>query len=488
MNDIKGSLTGDFDYDFSLFCDIFKNDAMFRKRTVNIGNTKKKAAIMFFDGMAETKTVDDSVIRSFREAKDLPDDLNCEYICRNILYASEISTTENIADIIGAIMNGDTFVLIENSKTAVTVDTKGFRTRGVDEPNNERVLSGPKEGFNESAVLNLALIRRKLQTPDLAVESLKIGKRSKTSVFICYLSSLCPEKILSALKDRLNKIDIDGILDSNYITEHIKDGKFSVFKTVGSTERPDIAAARLLEGRIAVVVDGTPVCLTLPFLFCENFQSDEDYYVNFLLGSAKRFLRYFCFFLSIAVPAVFVSLTTYHIELLPTSFMLTVAKLRSGVPFSSLFECISLIIIFEILKETALRTPQSLNTALGIVGGLIIGQAAVSARIISAPTLIAVALSGVAGLAVPRLNTAIVFLRIVLVIASGLLGLYGFFCVLFFYFVRVFGLSSFGVDYTSSLKNPDFQKQKDILIRAPWDFMKTRPTFNFNKIRSRKND
>ncbi len=479
---------GDFEKNIEFFKRVFQNDDMLRIRTVNLGDTKIRVAFLFFDGMVDSQSLEDSLVRACVRAESVPKRADLDFLLKRVLYSSEITKTKNVNDILSAILNGDTLLLFENSEFALTVDTKGWETRSIDEPSDERVLQGPREGFDESAILNLALIRRKLQTSDLCIKSTKIGRRSNTAVYICYLGKLADTKTVEELKKRLSKICIDGILDSNYIAENIRDHKLSIFKTTGTTERPDIVASKLLEGRIAVVVDGTPVVLTLPYLFCENFQADEDYYLNFIVGTLGRLLRYACFFISISVPSVFIALTTFHIQLLPTAFMLTVSELRSGVPFSSVVECLGLAFVFEILKETGLRTPQGLGSALSIVGGLVVGQAAVEARIISAPMLIAVSLSGVAGLMIPKLKGAVFYLRMILIIAASLWGLFGYMTVMSIVFLSAFSIKSFGVDYTLTLKNPIFQRIKDTTIRAPWDKMFTRPDFNKNKIRSRKID
>jgi len=379
-------------------------------------------------------------------------------------------------------------LLLENDSNALIINSKGWRTRGISEPVNERVLQGPREGFDEAAMLNLAMIRRRLLTPDLCIELQRVGRRTDTSVFVCYLESLADKKVVSQLKKRISKIDIDGILDSNYITEHIRDHRGSIFKTVGATERPDVVVAALLEGRVAVVVDGTPVVITLPYLFSENFQSDEDYFVNYAVSTAGRILRYVCFFLSVSAPAVFVALTTFHLNLLPTVFTVTVARLRSGVPMSSFFECALLILFFEILKESGLRTASDLGSALSIVGGLVIGQAAVEARIVSAPMLIIVALSGISGLMVPRLKGAVLYLRYAFLLVSAFLGFYGYMALALVIALRILSLRSFGADYTGSLKNPNLQNLKDTFMRVPWPTMLKRPTFNQNEIRSLKGE
>jgi spore germination protein KA len=292
--------------------------------------------------------------------------------------------------------------------------------------------------------------------------------------------------MVDKIKKRISKIDIDGILDTNYIIEQIRDKRFSLLKTSGTTERPDVVAAKLLEGRIAIVVDGTPMVATVPYLFCENFQSDEDYYQNFLLSSAERLLRYFCFFLSVLIPAGFIAISTFHRQFLPTAFAITVMKLRAGVPFTPVAECILMILVFEILKEAGIRMSQNLGHALSIVGGLVVGQAAVEARIISSPILIVVALSGIAGLMLPRLRTAVFYLRIALVILASIFGLYGCFSGLILLVLHIFTLSSFGVDYTASFKKANLQTLKDTVFRASWNFMYKRPVFNHNAVRKAK--
>ena len=482
----KVYLSGILDNDILIFKSIFKRDAVFRTREVLIGGMQR-CFLLHMDGMVNAAQQGETVVEALLEAKfskTMP--LSCDYIAQNILFANEVSKTDKLPDMLRALLYGDTVLIAEGNKTALTINTKGWRTRGIKEPDSERVLQGPREGFDEAAMFNLAMIRRKLLTPDLCIELLRLGRRTDTPVFICYLGSLVNDKTLKELKRRLETIDIDGILDSNYIAENIRDCRYSLLKTTGSTERPDVVAARLLEGRIALVVDGTPVVMTLPYLFSENFQSDEDYYINFMLASLARILRWFCFFITVSVPGVFVALVTHHFELLPTHFALTVARLRAGVPVASAVECLALIFAFEILKEAGLRMPQNLGHALSIVGGLVVGQAAVEAGIISAPMLVAVAFSAIAGLMVPRLMGAVFYLRLLIVIACWLFGLYGYFCVASIFAIRVFSIKSFGVDYTASFANPDLMNLKDSFVRAPWTFMKTRPIFNKNKIR--KND
>lgn len=474
------NISGSLSENLSLFKEIFRFDDVLRIRHIKIAR-KTACALLYMDGMADSAEINESVVRPLVRAECVTADT--AYISQSILFANESVITACVGDMLRAVLYGDTIILIDGQAKALTVNTKGWRTRSITEPNDERVLQGPREGFGEAAMFNLAMLRRKLLTPDLCIEMLRMGRRTDTLVFVCYLKSLVNVKILCELKRRMKRIEIDGVLDSNYISESIRDHRLSLFKTIGTTERPDIVAARLLEGRIAVVVDGTPVVLTLPYLFSESFQSDEDYYLNFLVASVGRLLRYICFFLAVSVPAVFLALSTHHLKLLPTHMALSVAQLRRGVPMSSVTECVLLILVFEILQETGIRMPQGLGHALSIVGGLVVGQAAVEARIISAPMLIAVALSGIAGLMIPRLKGAVFYLKLISVAAAALFGLYGCIAAGCIFLFRIFGMSSFGVDYTVSLVRPSPQHLKDSVLRAPWWRMIERPCFNKNKTR-----
>ena len=483
----KTYITGDLKSDLAFFKNLLKDDAVLRVKEIKVRQkTSFDCALLYIDGMASSELLNDGVIKPLLVSSPLFDSKNlADYITTQVLFANDSKAENDISKMLTSLFYGDAVLLIDKSPDAVIIDIKGWKTRGIDEPEDEKVLQGPREGFTEASLHNLAMIRRKLLTPDLKFEQTRIGRRSLTAVYICYLDSLADKNALSILKKRLSAIDIDGILDSNYIAELIRDGKNSLFKTIGTTERPDVVASKLLEGRIAVVVDGTPVVLTLPYLFSENFNVDEDYYLGFLGSSLRRLLRYFCFFLSIGTPAVFIALSTYHKQLLPTTLAITVAKLRGGVPFSPFSECILMLFIFEILKETGLRMPKNLGHALSIVGGLVVGQAAVEARIISTPMLIVIAVSGIAGLMIPKLSTPVFYLRLIFVCISSLFGLYGFITAFCITVMHIISLTSFEIDYTVSLRSASSQSLKDTFVRAPWNNMLKRPLFNRNSIRQK---
>lgn len=485
-------LSGVLSEDLALLRKIFFRDSILRIREFHSGGgVDRDCAALYFDGMVGATMINDSVVRPMVNAHIVFDGVAAndgdiaETVMKRVLYANEVAVTDDLGEMLRGVMYGDTLMLIDGSRQALVINTKGWKTRGISEPDDERILQGPREGFSEAVMTNLSLIRRKLQTPDLCIEMLRVGRRTDTKVYLCYLGTLADRRTVKRLKLRLEEINIDGILDANYISELVTDRRSRLFRNTGLTERPDVVAARLLEGRIAIVVDGTPMVLTLPYLFAENFQSDEDYYQSYLVASVGRAIRYVCFFLSVSVPAIYVALTVFHRRLLPTSFLLSVAEARQGVPLPSVLECVLLIFVFEILKEAGVRTQQSLGQALSIVGGLVVGQAAVEAKLVSAPMLIAVALSGIAGLMIPRLRTAVFYLRLSLLASSAAMGLFGYALVLAASLSLIFSKRSFGADETPGLARPSFERLKDSIVRAPIRRMYTRPPFNRNRYRMR---
>ncbi|MBQ3639602.1 MAG: spore germination protein [Clostridia bacterium] len=480
------TLGTDFGDNLDRFREIFRADGTFRHRVFRSG-MGVRCAVLYLDGMISATVVNEDVIRPLMQANPITEGQDpAAYASEEVLWAGEVKGSNEERTLVSAMLHGGVVLLFEGSVCALYADAKGFRSRGVQEPQNESVLQGPREGFGEVAIPNLAMLRRKLQTEDLCMEPMTVGRRSGTAIYLCYLRSLASPRLVKEVRRRLGTIDIDGVLDTNYLNELIRDRGRSVFKTVGTTERPDVAAAKLLEGRVAIMADGTPVALTMPYLFAENFQSDEDYYLNFWVSSIGRFLRYVCFFLTVSVPAVYLALLTHHQSLLPTFLLLSSAGTRGGVPFSSLAECLLLILVLEILKETGARMPQNLGHTLGIIGGLVVGEAAVEARLISASMLIVVAVSGIAGLMIPRLRAAVFYVRLELVLLAAWMGIVGCLVGITLLLIRMMGISSFGVPYLLPLETPTVQGLKDTVVRLPWSIMRTRPFFTRDRVRQKR--
>ena len=347
--------------------------------------------------------------------------------------------------------------------------------RSIAEPESERVIHGPREGFNESILVNLTMLRRKLRTPDLKIHFLTFGRRTQTKACVCYLDSIVNRNVLNDLQKRLDKIDIDGTLDTEYITELIRDKPMSAAKTVGTTERPDVVAGKLLEGRIALFLDGTPQVLTVPYLFIENFQSDEDYYVNFYYASIGRILRIISFIVATGMPALYVAVTTFDPEILPTTLLISVSQARDGVPFPTVLEIVMMLVVFEMLNETGSRIPGLMGQTLSIVGALVIGQAAVTAKIVSAPIIIIVGIAGITGLMVPRIRGFEILVQFIMLGMVSSLGLYGFLFGYIGLLIHLYNLDSFGIPIMANNDLRNLQEYKDTYIRAPWWKMIKRP-------------
>ena len=462
----------------------FSHDNTFICRMVQgRGSPALRAALFFFDGMVESRNINESIIKpiSLWEGAPLP----MESVIDEVLHIDDCPFDPPVDKLVSAFLYGDTIVLVDGDSRPAVVNTKGFAKRGPDEPDNEKVLRGPREGFTEAFMGNLALIRRRLRTPDLCFEFSQIGSVSHTTVSVCYINGIADQTVLQAVKQRLKQIELDAVLDANYLSELMRDDRFSPFPTTGFTERPDIVAAKLLEGRIAIVVDGTPVVLTVPHILQETFQANDDYYISYLYTNLTRWLRVLGFVLTITLPAIYVALLTWHQEMIPTQLLFSIAASRQGVPFTTFTEAVGILIIFEILKEAGTRTPETIGQALSIVGGLVLGQAAVEARFASAPMVIVIAFSGVTALIVPKLRTATLLLRFFLLICAAILGLYGILLGLACILAHVCRLTSFGIPYLTNILAGEKHNGQDVLFRFPWFAMKPDKRFlaGWNEVR-----
>ena len=470
--------------------EIFEDDGMLRLRVCqNNYNKKIVCGIFFLDGMAKAELVNDSIIKPIIEMAGIlseNEDVLSE-IYKSFVYAGEIKRTGNIEDIITSVIYGDTALMAEGSDEALIINTKGWETRSISEPQNEKTLRGPREGFCEGLMKNTSLLRRRLKTPDLKFKTKNLGTRSNTMVCLCYLDSLVNRDVLKKLEKRLEEINIDGVLDVNYIDELTRDNKWTPLKTSGITERPDVVAGRLLEGRIAVMVDGSPSVMTVPYLFIENLQSDDDYYINFFFSSMGRLLRIISLIITVAVPGLYVALTTFHREMIPTNLALSISQARQGVPLPIVVECLVMLLVFEILRESGVRMPSNVGTALSVVGAIVIGQAAVSAKFVSAPMVIIVSVTGITGLMVSKLKGAIIIYRTFLVLAASVLGMYGLIAGMVIIVAHALSLTSMGVNYGAYLDSWKTANIKDIYIRFPWWEMITRPgVITKNRIRQQR--
>lgn len=419
-------------------------------RSIKVG--ERVANILFILDITSYETISDFIIKPLQQIESVPSgEKYSEYIVREVIQGREIKIAEDTEEVIDEILKGKVCVLIEKEQTMILVDAAKFLTRAITEPPTSTVLQGPREGFNESVKNNISLIRRRLSTPDLVIRNLKIGRKTKTLVSLVYIEKVASKKMVNQIFEKLQQIDIDGVLDSHYVATYLQMYPNSIFKQVGTTEKPDIAVAKLLEGRVCVVVDGSPLVLTLPFLVFENFQSSEDYYTNHHHASFVRLVRLIGILFAILLPGVFVALQLYHYSVVPIKFLVTIANTTQGIPFPPLIEMLFIVLLFELLNEASLRMPKYLGMAMSIVGALILGDTAVSAGLISPPTVMIVALSSMTTFTVADLSNQISLLRLAMILMGALFGIFGIMLGVVWLISYMASLDSYGAPFLAPL-------------------------------------
>ncbi len=459
------------------------SDMVFREFL--IGN--KKAFMVYIDGMADKILLNDYVLESLMLEADKFGSI--DNIKNKILTVTDVSEQEKLSKAIDLVLSGDTLLLIDGMDKAYVIATRLWPVRGIGEPQSETTIKGSRDGFTETIRFNTALVRRRIKDTRLKIEPKKLGVRSKTDVFIMYIEDIVNQDVLNNLYDRLEKIKIDSILGSGYVEHFIEDNKWSLFPTTKSTERPDVVASALYEGKVAILVDNSPFAIIVPTTLPSLFQSPDDYYQRWIHSSTIRIIRLFSIIISIILPAMYVAVTSYHSAIIPTKLAYFIASSREGVPFPAYMEAIIMELSLELLMESIVRLPKPVGATIGIVGGLIIGQAAVSAGIVSPIMIIIVSITTITSFTAPSYDVSSSFriIRFLLIIASSFLGLYGVVLGLIVLLVHLVRLKSFGIPYLSPMVNPSISDFKDMYIRAPIRFFKKRPDYmkTRDKIRQR---
>ncbi len=491
----KSFISKSLEDNINLFKELFKKDSTFIIREFSCQHEDNfHCFIMYIDGMINNDQLCREIINPIMNSEILPNKFDSkeflDFLKNDVISCNDIVKSKDIKEILEKMLYGDTILFTDGFSEALIISTKGWSYRSISEPDMEIAIKGPREGFSEALLPNLSQLRRKLITSDLKVEVNTYGRFSNTKVALAYIDGIVNKDILEELKKRLNKINIDGILDVNYLEEFIKDYKYSSFNTVGYSERPDTIASKLLEGRIAIFVDGTPFVLTVPYLFIEYFHTSDDYYTNFYYATLSRFIRVIGFIVSISIPSLYLAFTTFHQEVLPMNLLISICSAKQSVPFPTFLEILVMLFVFEILREASTHMPPNISQAFGIVGGLVIGQAAVEAKLISAPVIIIIALSGITGLITPTLKIPVVIARIIFLLLTSLLGIYGFMFGLSAMILLLTCMTSFGSSYFDPAEFTRFNSSKDLGIRAPWPKMITRSPsiMSENIIRQRSDD
>ena len=484
----KITLSDSLDKNVEIMKSLFKDvDINIERKFENNYDPSVKFCIFFSDGVTDSKSINEFIIKPLMTANIATESDLMNDVTNRFLQVSEIEESDDIDKIVESVTYGDTILFIDKCSKAIIINSKSFALRAVNEPEGEKILTGPREGFIESIMTNLSLIRRKLRTHELKIKFYPVGRHSHTQICICYLDNIVNKNILNELYNRLSKIDIDACLDSNYITEYISESSILGFASTSYTERPDVTAAKLLEGRIAILTDGSPCVITIPYLMRENFQSSEDYYTNSIYASFSRILRVLGFLFTIMIPALYIAIESHHHEILPTDVLVNLAYERHNVPLPAAFEAFLMLLMFDILKETSVRMPSHIGQAFSIVGALVIGQAAVQAKFISAPMVIIIAFVGITNLLVPKMNAPTFIAKYGLLFLAAGFGLTGVALGVTVLAIHMINLKSFGIPQIIPVDNLDAQDIKDTFIRAPWPRMLTRNTFlTNNKTRAKR--
>ncbi|WP_441989339.1 spore germination protein [Paenibacillus sp. 2RAB27] len=442
-----------------------------------------KAAIVYMDGLANVKEILDSLLIDYRSGDihlPLLDDIApLSLIKEYLLKSGEVTGTSDFETLYHMILSGDTVILVDGYNEGICANSRDWKDRGVTEPSSQTVVRGPREGFSESLRTNTALVRRKIKDPHLWMETRQIGRVTQTDVATMYIKGLVDDTIVEEVRTRLARIDIDGILESGYIEELVQDEAYTPFPTIFNTERPDVVAAALLEGRIAILVDGTPFVLIVPAVFTHFMQAAEDSYQRADISSLIRILRYVSLMMALLAPAAYIAVTTFHQEMIPTTLLVNIAAHREGIPFPAFIEALLMEVTFEILREAGIRMPRTIGQAVSIVGALVIGQAAVEAGLVGPAMVIIVAITAISTFIIPSFNMGISIrmIRFILMILAASLGLYGILIGIIALVLHLCSLRSFGVPYLAPFAPYNVEDQKDNVIRLPhWALLK-RPSF-----------
>lgn len=444
------------------------------------GLIKHDLAIVCIDGLVSADAINNSILKpimnsgKFKKIK-IPSNL-LKTIKELIINNAETNIVETIDDLYNHILSGDTVLLINGYDKGLALNTKGWEKRGLEEPQTEISISGQRLGFIENLRTNTSLIRRKINNKDLRFEAMEIGKLTKTKIEIAYLKGLAKEKNINEVKRRLQKIDTDAILGAGYISKYIRDPGYSPFPTVQVTERLEVAASAILEGKIVILVDSSPFALIIPTFFMNFFQAIDDYFLPFDTAIYFRLIRYFALFLTLFLPAIYVAIISFHPDMIPTQYLISVAAQRHSVPFAPILEISIMGGTFEIILESSTRMPRQVGPTISIVGALVLGEAAVQAGLVSPIMIIIVAVASITTLSYPSflLSSTIRLLRWIFLITAAIFGLYGVGLATIMLFLHLTNVTSLNLPYTFPNAPFNLSQQTDNILRFPLQKMKNR--------------
>ncbi|MCP1426975.1 spore germination protein KA [Paenibacillus xylanexedens] len=459
-----------------LICDFMGNSSDFVVREITIG--RNHAALFYLDGMVDMQKVQDNVIRPLHEfAYSDSDEMSLPFLKNSILDVGEASLVQSFEDALDQILSGGVLLLLDGIDEGLVISLPGWEERSITESKAQPVIRGPQESFTETLRTNTTMVRRRVKDTRVRLTNVKVGEKTKTDISVMYMEGVADQDMVLNLISRLKSMSVDRVLEGEYLEESLTEKKqFTIFPIFYNSDRPDSIAAGVMEGKIAIFVDGTPFVILAPAVFVDFIQSAEDYYQSYIYSSIIRILRYISLGICMLAPAIYVALTTFHQDMIPTVLLLSLSAQREGVPFPAFVEAIIMEVIFEILREAGLRMPRTVGQAVSIVGSIVIGQAAVEANIVSPVMVIVVAITAISSFVIPSYTMAIPIriLRFVFIGLAAIYGVYGLTVGMLILFVHLNSLHSFGVPYMSPLANYNSSKQSDAVLRFPFR-NKTKP-------------
>lgn len=451
-------------------------------RRLRIGNQKVPVAVISIKEFSGSQPVEDLIeVLTINLVEgplgDAPAHKLPEVIEDRLLQSRRVRLADTLDALWRLLINGFTAILMEGHDEAIGCSTEGVAYRAIEEPPTEPAIRGPRDGFVESLEVNVSLVRRRLRTPNLWIESFTVGSLTRTRVGIAYIKGLAHEELVDEVRQRVSRIDIDGMIASGQLEEYVEDHPLSPFPVVYRTERPDRVTAMLLEGRVAILIDGSPFVLCAPVQFSMLLRAPDDYYEKTAASAFLGTLRYFSFWASMLIPGMYVSALTFHHELIPTELLFKIVASREGVPFPIVVEVMVMELVFEILREAGLRLPRAIGSAVTIVGALVLGDAAINAGLVSPSVVIVVALTAIASFTTPNFSFSLAarLIRFAFIVLGGVFGLFG---IQFGFLLTVLLLTSmrsFGYPYFAPMGPLILSEFRDVFARVWWWQMTRRP-------------
>lgn len=428
-------------------------------------------AVIFCEGMASTSTMAELIfypLNGIGPKAQMPLDEMIKTVRDQVLLAGEQKSADNFEDVILGIMSGFVVILINGYNHGISIGVQGYSSRSVEQPSSHSNIRGARDSFVETVRTNVSLLRRRMKTPDLVFEMLTLGDVSNTDVCLCYIKGKADKKLIQGVKERLEQLPLSAIIEGGSIQPFLENKGDGVFSEIGATERPDVLSAKLFDGRVGVIVDGTPFVLYLPHLFNEYFTTVDDYTGRRIFSIIIRILRYVAFFSAVMLPGFYVALANFSPELFPNSLLLNLSSSIQETPYQLLPECLIIHVFFELMREAGLRIPSNIGHAISIVGGLVIGDIVVSAGLVGAPLVLVVAISAITSFVIPDLYDSIVIMRFAFIFAGGLFGLFGIAIASGLFLIKICSTGAYGVPMSAPVSPFSLNAARDIVYRAPW--------------------